>query len=143
MRFAKFRLSLPLKIYPKGYPFQPQTIGEHIRKRRMDLGLFQREVAGKIGVSEASVRNWERETEPELIYIPRIIELLGYVPFKCPEDVLGRLRYYKLINGLSYVRLGKVMGRDPEQLTDWLSNRIQPCKKNVQFLNRFLEKNLR
>jgi len=27
-----------------------------------------------------------------------------------------------------------MMGRDPEQLMDWLSERVKPCKKNLQEL---------
>ena len=45
--------------------------------------------------------------------MPKIIEFLGYVPFECPEDPLGKLRYYKRVNGLSYEKLGAVMGKDP------------------------------
>jgi transcriptional regulator with XRE-family HTH domain len=108
----------------------------------MDLGLYQREVAVKIGVSEASIHNWERGIEPELIHIPKILDFLGYVPFKCPEDPIGRLKHFKLIHGLSYQRLGKVMGRDPEQLTDWLSNGIRPCKRNLIFISQFLDNRL-
>jgi len=80
----------------------------------------------------------EKGTEPELIHMPKIIKFLGYVPFECPEDVLGRLKYFKLINGLSYIRLGKVMGRDPEQLTNWLTRRRRPCKKNRLAIEAFL-----
>jgi len=43
----------------------------------MDLGLFQRQVAERIGVSEASVYEWERGTVPELVHIPKIIAFLG------------------------------------------------------------------
>ena len=105
----------------------------------MDLRLFQRQIAEKIGVSEASIWSWERGTETELFHIPNIIEFLGYEPFECPEDVLGRLWHYKLISGLSYIRR-KVMGRDPEQLTDWLTGRKQPCKKNLDFIMAFLSR---
>jgi|GEM_PF-6525845 hypothetical protein len=38
-------------------------------------------------------------------------------------------RYYKPVNGLSYIRLGKVMGRDPEQLTDWITSRKTHARK--------------
>lgn len=85
-----YRLSLPLRIYPEGCILPPKAIGEHIRKNRMDLGMLQREVAAKIDVTESSVYNWERGTEPELIHILKIIEFLGYVPFECPDDMLGR-----------------------------------------------------
>jgi hypothetical protein len=40
------------------------------------------------------------------------------------RNTVGKLRYFKLVNGLSYERLGELMGRDPEQLMDWLSGRI-------------------
>lgn len=42
------------------------------------------------------------------------------------------------MKGLSYERLGEVMGRDPEQLADWLSGRIKACKRNIQNIIRFL-----
>ena len=119
---------------------QPKTIKEHLRKHRMEIGMLQKEVAVKIGVTESSVWNWERGTEPELVHIPKIIAFLGYIPFECPDDLLGQLRYYKLINGMSFERLGAAMGRDPEQLTDWLTGRRRPCKKNLQVIESFLIK---
>ena len=106
----------------------------------MDLGLYQRKVAERIGISESTVWYWERGIEPELRYIPKIIEFLGFSPFNCPNDLLGRLRHYKLVNGLSYIRLGKLMTRDPEQLTDWLTGRKRPCEKNRQAIEKFLIK---
>ena len=45
--------------YPNGYPVNPKTIGEHLRKKRMDCGLLQSDVARIIGVSEESIWNWE------------------------------------------------------------------------------------
>ena len=45
--------------YPDGYPINPKTIGEHMRKKRMDKRLMQSEVANIIGVSEESIWNWE------------------------------------------------------------------------------------
>lgn len=72
-------------------------------------------------------------------HVPKIIEFLGYVPFTCQDDPLGRLKHYKLINGLSYERLGLAMGRDPEQLTDWLSGRIKTNSQNVSFIEKFLK----
>ena len=138
-KFPQFRLALlrPPEI-PKGYPLNVKTIGEHIRKRRLDLGPLQIEVAHQIGVTESTVWNWEHGTEPELIHIPKIIEFLGYAPFECPDDPVGKLRYFKKVKGLSYERLGKLMLRDPEQLTDWLSGRIKPCKRNLKQIMRFL-----
>lgn len=90
-----------------------------------------------IGVKEGTLWNWEHGIEPELRYIPKIIDFLGYAPFECPEDPIGKLRYFKRVNGLSYERLGALMNRDPEQLTDWLSGRVKPCKRNIQSISEF------
>ena len=74
--------------------------------------------------------------------MPKIIEFLGYAPFECPEDPIGKLRYFKLVNGLSYERLGALMGRDPEQLMDWLSGSVAPSKKNVEMIKDFIDSKL-
>jgi hypothetical protein len=50
------------------------------------------------------------------------------------------MKYYKLTNGLSYERLGKVIGRDPEQLTDRLTERMRPGKRNLPPREMFVRK---
>lgn len=56
-------------------------MGDHIRKRRLDLGLLQQAVAAKIGVVEASVWNWENDwSPPARRYHKAIANFLGYVP---------------------------------------------------------------
>jgi transcriptional regulator with XRE-family HTH domain len=129
-------------ISPKDYLTTPKTIGEHIRKKRFDLGLYQEEVAKTIGVNESTICNWEHGTEPEIRHMPKIIKFLGYIPFECPdeEDVLGMLRYFKLVNGLSYRKLGRLMNKDPMQVRDWCSGRTKPCKRNIQGVVVFLSR---
>jgi len=61
----------------KGYPANPNTIGEHIRKRRMDLGLMQKEVVKIIGVSESTIWNWEHGWNIQKKYLKRVGEFLG------------------------------------------------------------------
>ena len=36
------------------------TLGDHLRKRRMDLGLRQQDVAERLGVCTDTVVNWEQ-----------------------------------------------------------------------------------
>jgi ribosome-binding protein aMBF1 (putative translation factor) len=36
-----------------------QHLGDHIRKKRLDLGLFQRQVADKIWAHKSMIWNWE------------------------------------------------------------------------------------
>jgi DNA-binding transcriptional regulator YiaG len=69
------------KSKPKGYPLEPKTLGEHIRKRRMDLKLFQHQVAEQLGVDKCTIHNWERNfSSPDPRLVPGIIEFLGTVP---------------------------------------------------------------
>ncbi len=46
---------------PKDYSEHPKTLGEHLRKRRAELGLFQRQVANQLGASEWSYLLWEND----------------------------------------------------------------------------------
>lgn len=61
----------------------PQTIGEHLKKRRLELGLKQDQVAAIIGVTRMSVSNWERGIygPTKRAMIP-IIDFLGYDPLE-------------------------------------------------------------
>jgi len=141
--FPKYHLFLSrLIIPPKGYISKPITIGQHIRNRRIELGITQASLAEQSGVTASTVYNWEHGIEPELIHMPKIVSFLGYVPFEMPDDPIGRLNYLKKIRGLSYERLGKLMKRDPEQLTDWLSGRRKPCKRNLDNITAFLSRSL-
>jgi len=132
---ASFTSSYIFPVIPN-FPSQSANTS---RKKRMDLGLLQREVAEIIGVTESTVWNWEHSTEPELQYNPSIIKFLGYIPFDCPDDTVGRLAWYKRAMGMNLDILGEAMGRDPEQLSDWLSGRHHPSKHNREIIERFLK----
>ncbi len=61
----------------KGYPVTPRTIGESIRKRRLDLGLRQIEVARIIGCNEMTIVNWEKgHTHPRVAKMARVESFL-------------------------------------------------------------------
>ena len=92
-----------------------------------------------IGVSENTAWNWEHGTEPELAHIPAVLTFLGYVPWECPDDPVGRLAHFKRVKGLSLQRLGALMGRSAEQLEDWVSGRVQPSNRNLLKIVDFLE----
>jgi DNA-binding transcriptional regulator YiaG len=63
------------------YPAKPKTIGEHVRKRRMDLRLSQAKAASQIGVNVHAIEDWEAgDTEPHSRLRPAIIHFLGYEP---------------------------------------------------------------
>jgi len=115
------------------YPKEISTLGDHIRKRRLDLRLLQREVAEKIGVNEQTISNWERQRiKPEIRFIARIIEFLGYDPLPQPESFPEKLKTYRLRMGLSQKKLAVKLGIDPSTITRWEISQYRPanlCRK--------------
>ena len=89
-------------------------------------------------MTTSTIWNWEHGWTVGQCHLPRIIAFLGYNPIPCPDDLRERLAWYKQVNGLSLEGLGKQMGRDPEQLADWLTGRHRPCKRNRKEIERFL-----
>ena len=60
------------------FPFLSQTLGDRIRKWRLERGLFQRDLAKKIGVSEMTIVNWEKgRTKPIKQNIEKLEKILG------------------------------------------------------------------
>ncbi|MGH7274091.1 MAG: helix-turn-helix transcriptional regulator [Nitrospiria bacterium] len=79
--YPRYTLIMPRPILPpKGYPLAPVSLGDHLRKKRLDLGLLQAQVAETIGVTKSTVWNWEHGTNPETRYQSKIIQFLGYKP---------------------------------------------------------------
>jgi DNA-binding XRE family transcriptional regulator len=67
------------------YPKNPKTLGDYIRKYRMEKGLLIKELAKELGVTEDTVINWEvRGVRPCGKHLERIT---GFIP------ALARLPY--------------------------------------------------
>ncbi len=90
------------------------TIGDHLRKRRLDLGLLQREVAERLGVTESTVTNWElKRTNPALRFLPRIIAQLGFDPRPTGATLAEQLVACRTARGLSREAAARLLGVDP------------------------------
>ena len=109
------------------YPADPKTVGDHVRRRRLDLGQVQADVAKKIGVTESSIWNWEKGGfEPELRYLPSIIAFLGYDPRPEPVTLPARLVWFREGKGWSQKRLAAELHVDPTTLARWERGERQP-----------------
>jgi transcriptional regulator with XRE-family HTH domain len=85
-----------------------------LRAKRINLGLFQKEVAARIGVDTATVTNWELgNTEPEERFIPALIGFLGYNPLPAPKSLVEAVRRERLTRGWSVAALAARAGVDP------------------------------
>jgi DNA-binding transcriptional regulator YiaG len=86
------------------YSEDPRTLGEHIRKKRIERTMLQKELAALLGVTEDCITGWEKErTEPQVKYYPNIIAFLEYYPFVHETETLaGKLKQIRFCYGLSF-----------------------------------------
>ena len=111
------------KPLPKAYPRALCTIGDHLRRRRLDLGLLQRQAADRLGVDEATVTNWElKRTKPALRFLPGTVRFLGYAPWAAGASLGERLLAYRRERGLPQTALARLLGVDPSTLGRWERN---------------------
>lgn len=109
-----------------GYPEDPKTLGEHLRRVRLDRGLWQKHVAAEIGCSKASLLNWEkRRAAPEVRFWPAILRFLGYDPRPVPASFGGRLRAAREAEGLSEEALARKLGLDPGTVAAWERDEVR------------------
>ena len=120
-------------------PTQPQTIGDHIRRRRLVLKLTQKDVAEQLGVEKCSVFNWEANmSQPEIRYTPAIIRFLGYNPLPEPKSLAERLIRQRTTMGLSQKEAARAIGVDQGTLARWERGEREPHAAHTEAVERFL-----
>jgi transcriptional regulator with XRE-family HTH domain len=120
------------------YPKELKTLGDHIRKRRLDLRLFQEQVAERIGVDEDTIFRWEgNKSKPQVQFIPAIIKFLGYNPIPLPESPGHKLLSYRQAHGLSQRALAKRTGVDPKAVELYEQGKRPLSKKILKLLGSF------
>jgi len=108
-------------------------LGDHLRKRRLDLGWFQREVARQLGITTETICHWEtNQTSPVYRDLPRIFEFLGYVPFQPGETLSEKLLFSRKILGLSRLKLAKMLGADEGTLLRWERGKAYPVGNHLK-----------
>ena len=133
---AELRASKPR---PNRYPKEINTLGDHIRTRRLDLELLQKEVADQFGVDETTITAWERNaTAPAVRFIPAIIQFLGYDPLPPGSSFSERLATARRSQGLSLRKMAVEFGIDPGTLLDWEAGKHKPTKKSLDLVARVL-----
>lgn len=96
-----------------GYLAKVEHIGHHILKRRLDLGLQQKQAARQIGVHPGCLENWEYgRTTPADRFMPAVIQFLGYNPLPSPSTTGERIAYARAACGWSRKRLARLADVD-------------------------------
>ena len=107
-------------LKPKPFPDSPHTLGEHLKKRRLELGLTQVQVSERLHISSATVLNWEADrTPPAVGHGPAILAFLGYDPAPEPETLTERMRALRRANGWTIARAARHLKVDPGTWGEW------------------------
>jgi transcriptional regulator with XRE-family HTH domain len=124
------RVRCPIGPYfteKKGYPTSPKTIGEMIRKRRLDLGLLQREATEQLGCDKMTIVNWERgHTTPQVAHMARVIAFLGFNPIDAGATIAERLVNFRKTRGITQKAFASRIGIDQGTLGKWKRGKRKP-----------------
>jgi DNA-binding transcriptional regulator YiaG len=111
------------------------TLGDHIKRRRLILGLRQIDVAPFLGVDSFTLGNWEKgATEPMVWYYPAIMDFLGYCPYQRAETFGQLIRPYRVHRGLSHRALAQEINVDPGSISRWETSDRRPWERMVRRL---------
>lgn len=114
----------------KGYTEAPTTLGEHLRKRRLDLRRTQEQSAKYFAISVTTYNYWEaNRVTPDVSRSPQIIGYLGYDPFPAPKGFSESVCALRRHLGLDRQRFAKQLGVDAKSVLNWEKARTVPFKK--------------
>ena len=103
------------------------------------MKLTQKDVAEAVGVDKCSLFNWEANiSQPDLRYIPAVIEFLGYNPLPEANTLGERLVRHRTLRGLSQKEAAEAVGVDPGTLSRWERGEREPMRPFVSRVERFL-----
>ncbi len=120
------------------YPKELNSLGDHIRKRRLDQGLFQKQVAEQIGVDEETIFRWEsNKSRPQIQFVPAIIKFLDYDPIPLPDSPRQTLVCYRQIHGVSQRALAKKIGVNAKAIELAETGKRPLSKKLLKLLEGF------
>jgi transcriptional regulator with XRE-family HTH domain len=122
----------PYATERKGYPATPKTLGEKIRKRRLDLNLRQIEVAKIVGCDEMTVVNWEKgHASPRINHMPNVLKFLGFNPLQKCDTLAQRIVSHRTALGVTQKDFARQLGVDPSTLARWERGERKPYGKQL------------
>jgi len=138
--FLPFVAAALKALKTKETDFEPQTLGEHLKKRRLNLGLTQNEAAKCLGVTSFTVINWECcRCRPAIQHFPPIRQFLGYDPVvPTAETLTGRLAAKRRELGWSQKEAARELGTDPSTWSSWETGGTIMSKSCRRLIAKFI-----
>lgn len=121
------------------YPLEINTLGDHLQKRRLDLGLQWKDVAPMIGTDVTTLLNWRRgRTQPVSRLWPHVIQFLGYDPRPHQVKLSDQIRLHREARGWSQADLAKALGVGKSVIGWWETERRRPRGRYLAKVHAFL-----
>lgn len=110
------------KPLPRHYPQKLETIGDHLRTKRLDSKLGQKDLESTLGVCQATILLWEKnKVEPQAQSKSKINNYLGYclLPKKPAQHFGHQLQLFRTNTiGKTIFELATDIGIDEATLTE-------------------------
>ena len=138
--FVNLTLRCKRPINP-AYPTNLNTLGDHLRKVRLDRGLSQPQVAKLLKVTTDTVTGWElNRHQPPARLAKGIIKFLGYMPLKDQDVSLGKkLHFARQLSGKTQEQVANRIGCDESNLRQIELDKRKPGKRTLLKIERFID----
>lgn len=141
--FYNFSKGLSRAVFHPDYPENPRTLGEKIRRARMDRGMEIKDLAAELGVSADTVINWElRGMVPRIDRMGAVIEFLGYDPLPRPLDLIEQMKRFRTLHGWTAARMAEEMGVDSSSISSLERREHKLAKRCAQRIRSILGQDL-
>ena len=110
----------------KGFKINPESLGQHLRSKRLLLNLTQAQVAEQLGTIREQYERWERdEIAPVASFWPRLLRYFGKYPLAVtsPADWVLQARR---VNGLSQFAFGRAIEVIAKTVRQWEHGETEP-----------------
>lgn len=117
------------------------TIGDHIRAWRINNNLLQKDIAKMLQVTEDTITGWENgRVAPGIRQIPKINQLLGYLPVQIDTSTFGgEITYFRYLTGLTPKEFGALVKVDASTVRSWESKITLPKKSRLKQVKAIVE----
>ncbi len=135
--------NVPLRLKalrPKDYSETPQTLGQHLKKRRRELRLLlQRQAAATIGIDLFTYINWERDrTRPVASRFRPMVAFLGYDPSPAATTLAERVQAKRRALGVTFDQVAQHLGWDHGSLYHYVVGVWRMKPERAAVLEAFL-----
>jgi len=123
------------------YPKTINTLGDHVRRKRLDMGITQMKASEMMGVSYGSLREWERNKyQPWGCSLLKVYAFLGYCPWRPVDTLPKKLTLWRESLGLTRKQLSARVEIQRSTIARWERGASRPWNKSLKKLMAYFSK---